>query len=119
MSEFINDAKDKLNQLFELERGWDDEDALILTEEVYTSSLNFLNKLYLEIPNLIIPEINLCKDGTIDFSFRAENFRLLINISDINIRWYGDNNYDENKTKQTYHSINDLIKWINNIINDN
>ena len=64
---------------------WDEEGAQKISEEIFTSTAAFLrycsNYLYIGAGIILpAPEINPCKDGSIDLSWRTGTARLLINI---------------------------------------
>lgn len=78
---------DASNSLLSLEDNWDGEGAIKCNPVLLQRSLTSLklytkevfNKLGVIIP---IPQINLCKDGTINFEWRKEHEILLINFKE-------------------------------------
>jgi hypothetical protein len=63
------------------------------------------------------PEINLCIDESVDISWRFNEYRLLVNVKESRVEWYGDkgNNVQAIKGKQDNSSrIPLLYEWINN-----
>jgi hypothetical protein len=93
--------------------------------EVYKRSLSFLlnninySSLFDEL-NLKEPRLNKCIDGSIDISWRFNNYRLLVNINDLKISWYGDKGGDIQviKGKQENSLRTPLLyEWINNNLN--
>ncbi len=71
-------------------------------KDLYESTIKFLIDSSLLIYNKIglvisAPEINLCRDNSIDLSWRKENIRLLVNVkenknNEFVISYYGDVN---------------------------
>lgn len=103
------------------------EDNLSLSVSVYKKYSNFLlnnikyRSLIDELP-IKEPEVNLCPDGSIDVSWRFNKYRLLINVNEKRVGWYGDN--EENlkiiKGEQDNSQKNDsLYEWINSNLADN
>lgn len=84
--------------ILELEDNWDDEGALRVDDVVYKNATNFLinySKWIFQNKGYIIqaPQINPCRDGSIDLSWRIPKARMLINFkndgSDL-AHYYGD-----------------------------
>jgi len=87
----------KSNYILDLQKGWDDDNALEISPLVWESAINFLvnytnhifdsSKVKIQVPN-----INPCRDGSIDLSWRTNTTRLLINIGPNQLAsYYGDN----------------------------
>lgn len=104
--------------LLDLKKDWDDENAEPIKKEVYIKALVFLLKL---INNLEKDtdglEINPCRDGSIDFSFKDDTFRLLINVKENVASWYGENangnDKIETKNNSNEYCSSKLIEWLN------
>jgi hypothetical protein len=82
-----NIADEICDSLFivDLQDDWDNEGAVAINKELYRDSIQFLIDYSLalfNIHNVVIeaPEINPCRDGTIDISWKTGNVRLLLNF---------------------------------------
>ena len=103
------------------------EPSQFLTAKEYFGEDNFLlnNIRYLSlIDELLIkkPEVNLCPDRSIDISWRFNEYRLLINVNEKRVGWYGDNgkNIKIIKGEQNNFQKNDsLYEWINTNLANN
>lgn len=98
--------------------GWDEENALAIDPEIWKVAVKFLIQCATDIfenHDRIIeePEINPCKDGTIDLSWRTSRVRLLINFrhsaEGVRAYYYGD----------FYQSKQPIKGWINADSTDN
>jgi hypothetical protein len=100
-----------------------------VSTNVYDTSIKFLIDSSLSIYNkngLVIstPEINLCRDGSIDLSWRKENVRLLVNIKEnsegiLKITYYGDINKGDETIKGSFSAdkiSQHLIVWMENLL---
>lgn len=81
----LNRVVEESKKLLDLEEDWDDDGALICKPEVYKNAVDllivytkFIYTTYLI--NIKDPEINLCKDGSIDIEWRDRNYICLLNI---------------------------------------
>ena len=70
-----------------------------------------------DIPSDYGTEINLCKNNSFDISHREDGCRLLINISDEKIGWYGDDGNGNNSIKgNSKFNSNGLIDWVQKMV---
>lgn len=85
--------------IMSLEFGWDEENAQPTDPEIWKTAIKFLIHYAADIMEdseriLELPEINPCKDGTIDLSWRTSRARMLINFKrsehGILAYYYGD-----------------------------
>ncbi len=85
-------------KMLSLNENWDDEGALVITEIIWRSAIDFLRKhseyiLQNQAINIQAPQINPCRDGSVDLSWRTPKARMLINFkndgSDL-AHYYGD-----------------------------
>ncbi len=96
LSSIIEEIK-RSEYILNLKGDWDEEGAEKVNENTWCSAVRFLINYsqYLLDSNIVIeaPEINPCRDGSIDLSWRTDNARLLINIQnkkDGEAVFYGD-----------------------------
>lgn len=115
MKNYLQKLNDTFSYILSLEKSWDDEGAYPVNKKAYTRTNEFLFKLINDIGEFEMPSINLCNDGSVDLSFDKGKTRLLINISENRIGWYGDlgNNEDSIKHSQVELYNKDLFDWIN------
>lgn len=102
--------------ILELEESWDDEGALTVPQFVWERGISFLlnysdwiNKNH----EIIIdaPEINPCKDGSIDLAWRNVNVRFLINFKnqkEVIGTYYGDEYNDKNRIKNIISTVSEV-----------
>lgn len=116
MKDHILKEIERSSAMLDLEEGWDDEDAKVIDKEFYTKALEFFTNLMNDVDEDSEGlEINPCKDGSIDFSFREENFRLLINIGEKRTCWYGDNRHDGDQIRSNQNDMPanaELVLWL-------
>ncbi len=112
--------------ILELEESWDDEGALSVPQFVWERGIAFLlnysdwiNKNHETI--IDAPEINPCKDGSVDLVWRNANARFLINFKnqkEIIGTYYGDEYNDKNRIKNIINTINEIDQslgiWMKN-----
>ena len=77
----INESK----WICSLKEDWDYDGASIIEKELFLSAIDFLIKYSIDIfkkSGIVIktPEINPCRDGSIDLSWRTPSARMLVNI---------------------------------------
>lgn len=98
---------------------------MIADEQAFCAAMEFMFRLVRTVgPDLARPYINLCRDGSIDISWRKgppepapKDARLLLNFSNKNgkmtMSWYGDD-YGEQETQGTIMDVWDegLAVWI-------
>lgn len=113
--------------MLSLEPGWNEENALAINPEIWKVAVKFLIQCAADIydnDDRIInePEINPCKDGSIDLSWRTSRVRLLINFrkSEEGIRayYYGDFYKNEQPVKgwiSPGSADNFLSMWMKNL----
>ncbi|MBN1197967.1 MAG: hypothetical protein JXA23_01355 [Bacteroidales bacterium] len=98
--------------MLSLEPGWDEENAQPIDPEIWKAAVKFLMLYATEILEdseriLELPEINPCKDGTVDLSWRTSRARLLINLrksEDVILAfYYGD----------FYKNVRPIKGWVN------
>jgi hypothetical protein len=85
--------------LLNLEEGWDEEEGKKIEPKIWKSAMTFLAVYATTIKEdsekvIKVPEINPCKDGSIDLEWETKNARMLINIreseDEIRAFYYGD-----------------------------
>ena len=89
----IDNAIKEATYITDLADDWDDEGAVPIKINTFDFAANFLksyssylfNSYNIFIP---VPEINPCKDGSIDLAWRTKNARMLINIRSENGKYY-------------------------------
>ena len=114
--------------ILSLESGWDDENAIVIDPEVWKVACKFIiqyvTDIYENYDRIIDePEINPCKDGTIDLSWRNSRVRLLINFkrsgNEIRQYYYGDFYKKDEKTIKGWSNTNvidpSLLMWMKNM----
>lgn len=80
-----------------LQSGWDDDNALEIAPQIWDKAIKFLSDYSLHLYKsyyikIQAPDINPCRNGSIDLSWRTKNARLLINIDNKDLAsYYGDN----------------------------
>ncbi|WP_439882666.1 hypothetical protein ACSX1A_05740 [Pontibacter sp. MBLB2868] len=82
----IYEAVEESRYILDLEEGWDDENAKEISIISWYRTISFLvnySSYIFDTYQLKIsaPEINPCRDGSIDLSWRTNTARMLINIS--------------------------------------
>ncbi len=90
----INESK----SLLSLGENWDDEGALAIPKIVWERAMDFLKNYSQYITqkktiNIQAPQINPCRDGSIDLSWRTPKARMLINFKNDDsglAHYYGD-----------------------------
>ena len=100
---------DKSKYLLDLEEDWDDEGGKAVSIDTWKRAAVFLldhaNWLYYkENFKMITPQIRPGPDASVDLLWKNNDFRLLINIPEIEnepIGFYGDNNEGKNPMKGT------------------
>lgn len=113
--------------LLELEEDWDGNEAEKIDPTVWSNAVVFLitySKYILDNFSTIIksPEINPCRNGSIDLAWRTKNARLLINIkpngSPVLASYYGDM-YDNKQAIKNPIEDNSIIEhlafWMKNL----
>ncbi len=114
----------KVSEFFNLEKGWDDEDADPLDPRAYNRAMAFMHYLLVQNPKLKMPSISMMSHGGLSIFWSADNKEtdpsLLIDVHTDKICWYGDEksgeenstqSKDETDSLQLFHP--ELIKWIN------
>lgn len=95
LASLIEDSK----YLLSLKAGWDEENARPVDPDIWKSAAKFLIQCAADIFDstdrvIEMPEINPCKDGSIDLSWRTKKARMLINFRKENnlimAYYYGD-----------------------------
>jgi hypothetical protein len=81
----LETAIEEAKYIISLPDNWDEEGAVPISQLIFDKAVEFLRyySRYLYIGfgfELPIPEINPCKDGSIDLSWRTAHARMLINI---------------------------------------
>jgi hypothetical protein len=104
----INESKWICN----LKEDWDYDGASIIDKEIYLSAIDFLINYSIDIfkkTGIVIntPEINPCKDGSIDLSWRTTTARMLVNIrktvDELLAYYYGDLSNNKSPIKGNVH----------------
>lgn len=123
----IANAIEQSKYILELEKGWDEENAMRIDSNLWTKAVKFLCSYAQYISNnfervLETPEINPCKDGSIDLSWRTTSSRMLINIrqtgKDTLAYYYSDlyNNIQPNKGWVKLEPIDPSLSiWMKNV----
>ncbi|WP_286710217.1 MULTISPECIES: hypothetical protein [Sphingobacterium] len=118
----IQESSKILNYSFD----WDDEGASACNPVLYQQSTELL-KAYLlsliEIYKVFIsfPDINLCRDGSVDLEWRSRNkYILVINFGTEKIEYYGEDFKNNTIIKGTLSSVikpnEDLLFWMKKIV---
>jgi hypothetical protein len=119
----IKDIVENSRNILELENDWDDNGALASKDYIYYRSIEILVRYAQSVfvnHQLVIdnPEINLCRDGSIDLEWRKKGLMLLINIQNkenIDIHYYGED-YNKNTILKGFldsFKLNlDLVFWM-------
>jgi hypothetical protein len=145
MEKLFEKIKESFN-LLDLQEDWDDEGAKPISEIAFARMMKFFSYLISEeIKSDDELEINPCRDSSIDLSWRKnieptivpygdgsidiclpnlKEMRLLINISDKRMGWYGDIRTDKKditgdfptKGEQEEIYSEELLNWIKNHI---
>lgn len=124
--EIIKEIKSS-SYILDLQDDWDDNGAIPIKKIVYNTALEFLinysNALDQKGFLLKTPEINPCRNGSVDLSWRTNNARMLINIQEtpkgILAYYYGDINKGDEPIKgnvQTEKIASHLLVWMENLI---
>ena len=101
---------DESKSLLSLGDNWDEEGALAIPKDIWNRAINFLKNyseyiLHDKATIIKAPQINPCRDGSIDMSWRTPKARMLINFkndgSDL-AHYYGD----------YYNSINSIKGYV-------
>jgi len=107
-----------------LKSDWDNENALPIDEKLYFDVIDFLleySTLLFSLHQISIhpPEINPCRDGSIDLSWRTPTVRLIINFKTLNnntsATFYRDyyNNKNSNKGELILGTIDEsFFVWM-------
>jgi len=123
----IVDEIEKSKYILELREGWDDSNAKSISSDVWNSSVLFLirySEVIRECYSIVIstPEINPCRNGSIDLSWRTSKARMLINVrkenGEIVAFYYGDmyNNKSVKGAVPVTGIENHLAVWMTNLI---
>jgi hypothetical protein len=88
----LNDIVDEIidsQDILTLENNWDMNGAEVIQSSLYLEAVKFLllySKYIFKELNTIIkaPEINPCRNGSVDFSWRTDSARMLINVRNKN-----------------------------------
>lgn len=94
----ISKAIVESKSLLGLEESWDDDGALPISKHIWEKAMNFLKNysqyiLQIKDVNIQAPQINPCRDGSIDLSWRTSKARMLINFKNDEsglAQYYGD-----------------------------
>jgi hypothetical protein len=124
----ISNAIRESTEILNLEQGWDGIDAPPISEETLLNAVTLLvnySKYILEKFQVIIsaPEINPCRNGTIDLAWRTHKARFLLNVkpatnSPIVASCYGDLYNDRQPIKSNLSDevvIEHLAFWMKNL----
>ena len=103
-------------RFLDLENGWDGEDADTVNFIAFNNAHIILHKLIKESITrniqLEIPEINLCRDGSIDIDWSLENgYQFLINVTDKGFALYGDDGKYCDRIKKTCTVLQDVLMF--------
>ena len=105
---------ENIKTILELKADWDDNEGIPVNSIAFKKAMELLFRL-LNQGNIIIPDISSCGDGSLDMCWQTTNARLLINISEGLIDWYGENSAKHKiyrKQKNTYNTK--LYKFVRN-----
>jgi hypothetical protein len=102
----------KAYALLDFEADWDEDGALPADPLIFNQAMLFIHLLAYNVPDIVVPEISLCKDASIDFSFRnkANRYELLVNVKDNDITCYGYRNPEGGDTIKNA-VLTDLVEW--------
>ncbi len=109
-------------KLLDLKQSWDDEGAKPVSRIAYCKSLELLFTIIGSYGTIKPPAINACPDGSIDLDWGMDNgYRLLINVCDDKISYYGDNGFENDKINDEHgHYHNEkLFNWIKSHLIEN
>jgi hypothetical protein len=98
-------------EILKLEDDWDDDGAMKANLNVFNKAMVFIHLLIAKVDNLSVPEIDLCRDGSIDFDFRNKDYRLLVNVQVDHISCYGDNGDNGNVIKSPDITMDIIVEW--------
>jgi hypothetical protein len=101
MNDLLKEMQASYN-ILQLEKDWDEDGALAISEIAFNNALLFLHVLFKKSGNLILaPDINPVCNGGVDIAWRNKNgFRLLLHFTPKNtVSWFGDNGRDKNVVK--------------------
>jgi len=117
--------------ILELEESWDDEGALSVPQFVWERGISFLLNYSIWINKnhetvIDTPEINPCKDGSVDLVWRNTNARFLINFKnqkEIAGTYYGDEYNNKNRIKNAVDNVNQIDEvlaiWMKKLVKIN
>lgn len=118
---------ERSERLKTLGKNWDLQGADPVDLEVYESAVTFLRSyseylLNVSRVRIATPEINPCRNGTIDLSWRTDRARMLINIrrkeNEMTAFYYGDLKNDNEPIKGHVPAnkiANHLAIWMENL----
>lgn len=106
---------------------WDGENAEPIKNDIYFITIEYLVNLTDFIYNnfnviIAVPEINPCKDGSLDLEWRTNENVLLINLkssNNLDIHYYGENKITNNSIKGISKTIainEDLCFWMKKLV---
>lgn len=110
----IAEAVDESRYIYKLESGWDGMNADNITHVVWSLSIQMIlkySKSILESKNIVIdePDINPCPNGSIDLSWRSQEYALLINISKNSSKYVCSYYGKSYETDEDIKNINDPL----------
>lgn len=111
----INEAKN----LLLLNENWDEDGALAISKNIWNNAISFLknySEYMLSDKKLSIkaPQINPCRDGSIDLSWRTSKARMLINFKNDgnNLAHYYGDHYENVNSIKGYVKIDDIQDFL-------
>lgn len=114
MEEILKEIQDSFKMLL-LEEGWNENGSPKINRKSFSMAIEALMRMINQIGITENPEINPCPDGSVDISWRTKNkTRLLINMRDEKMFWYGDDGKEGDKIEGNTNGCYDecLFKWI-------
>jgi len=110
MKQLLNKIKESF-ELLEFEDDWDQDGGVKADLIIFNKAMIFIHLLASHVNNLSVPNINLCKDASIDLFFVNKEYRLLVNIKKESASCFGAGNNDINAIKSGDLKMDDIINW--------
>jgi hypothetical protein len=100
-------------KMLNLPPDWDEDGALPANPVIFNEAMVFIHTMLFHIPDLVPPDISLCKDATIDFSFKnfKNGYELLVNVKEGSMSFYGDNGKNGDRIKSPGIYTQDVVDW--------
>lgn len=111
----ILDEIRKAHQLLDLVCDWDGDDAEKADLESFNEAMIFMHNIAKDVENIIIPDIGLCRDGSVDIDFNNLPIKagLLINFEKNRIGYFGEaNDTIEDTIKGSQLDYEVISQWL-------